>query len=426
MDQVEQPAEADAAEHGLPQDTEDQKQMDVLTDNFNWQAFKLKMKQKLKVWACSEPGAVLLVVALAMKLLLGLVHRLLSKGSKDWERSQKADAAAGEPRTFVILEAARMTDLLKFREEVNVCFHTHVLGIPRREHIYRHQVLLFRMLSASACSAEFYITTSWRGFPVQLFASLDGKYSVAEARKCLLCPLSEMILSNFPTDELLASADCQALLIALASTYSLDISDLESKHASTRRINRVRSVQAQRSQLVSVSADWACRCNATQREDLLPSDPKKPKAGKPDEAKKKQRRANPWNAFLSEHCKQQFKNPALDLTELSQQFRNLAPEERQKYTDMAKIAERHIKEPYGDRSRKTETCSSLVEAEGGVHNDLQESILQAKKQQASVLASFREETAAAETAIQEYSEDSAHLSSFSRTSLRCYPPTRRP
>ena len=234
------------------------------------------------------------------------------------------------------------TDLKKFRSETNEIFHAEMVGIPRSQRILQHQVLAFRMLSTAACCAEFYIYAAWRGFPVQLFAALDGNSNLASARPCLLCPLSQQILQLFGDD--LYGDDCQAVIHALASKFSLDISDLESRRASTRRINTVRSVQTRRSQLVVVSADWACRCNVTNREEVLgvtkPVAEQASASEAPDDGqKKKHHRANPWNAFLSQECKSKFNSkPDVGVKSFRDRFKNLSDEEKQHFKDMSRVA----------------------------------------------------------------------------------------
>ena len=323
------PGEQDrVGEAGAPQreDQDADAHMDVVTDNVDWKAFNVKMKQRLRIWVQSNPGPILAVVSAAMKPLLGLMQRMLYKGSKAWEKQEQAKAAQGGSRTFPVLDAANLVDLSRFRDEVSAIFHRRIVAMPRAQHFLQRQNLLFRMLSTAASSGEFYLYTSWRGFPVQMFRCLQGDFSMAHAKQCLLCPLSKLILQQYPNEEALQTEDCQAVLRSLAAKFAMDISDLESRHASTRRINTVRSVQVSRTLLTIVSADWACRCNRNNRKEVLSEDADADDSGKPpilddDQKAEKVHRANPWYAFLSDVCKKKFVRA--DMKSLAERFQSI-------------------------------------------------------------------------------------------------------
>ena len=406
-------SDGDALAQALPNEEpepaaagQDARDMDIVTDNINWADFHVKMKQRFLLWVKSDPGSVLLVIAMAMRPVQALLHRFLNRGSKEWEKRERAKEAQRLPRSFSVVEAARLSDLKRFRADIDECFHNDMVGIPRAQHILQHQVLLFRMLSTAACSVEFYVYVAWRGFPIQLFACLDGNLAAANASACLLCPLSKKILEHFP-DEELGGPDCQAVLRALASRFSLDIADVESRHASTRRINSIRSTQAPRAHLAAVSADWLCRCNSGAREDILgptkqaeegetPADEAGASDGKP-----KTHRANPWYAFLNEHCHDRFGAPgAMDT--LKERFRNLSEEEMQRYRSMAQIAklavQRGLQNPYGSgvdaRHISESSAGSLDElamVPVGMLPDLQSAVQLVRDQQAEQRALLKQE-----------------------------------
>ena len=391
---------------------------EVMTDNIDWKQVRVQMKSKLRLWLQSRPTAQLMVIALVTQPLQRFLHRMLFKGSKSWELNEKAKVAAGQARTFVVLESARKTDLNRFRAEVTAVFHTQVAGMPRADHVKRHQVLLFRMLSALACSVETYIHVAWRGFPIQLFAALDGNVDVQSAGKCLMDPLTRLIVNTFPnpdsgSSESLSSLECQSILQALAAEFSTEISDLESRHAATRRINTVRSVQVQRSQLVMVSADWACRCNSKNREDVFHenvSETKKQKAAEEQKAY----RANSWHAFLSEKCRNRFSSDDVNMTELGQQFKSLTHEDRERYEVMASVAklaaDRNVNRPYGPRSSRPPSApeSSLVpSARQPVQEELESQLAMVKAEQRQSDQKKREVADAVRDAVASYKEDDA-------------------
>ena len=351
-----------------------EQQMNTVTSDFDWTVFKQQMKKKLRAWVVTNPAAVLLVISTALSVIQRLLHRMLRDGSTQWERAEKAKAARGEERTYPVLEAARQTGLVTFRDQLNDTFHRLIVGVPRSSHSQPVQLLMFRLLSSLACATEHYIGVPWRSYPVRLFEALDGSFSFLEADPCCLCPLSQLLREHFNEDTVL-EPDFRQLMCTLASMFQLDIFDVECRHAATRRLTTIRSTQAPTAQLVTVSADFVCRNNSIDRQESLIQKPdfqeklnkqEPPEPESSNTAKKKSNRANAWNAFLSEHCRKRFSDPDRPMKSLAEQFRELSDEEKQEYQKIADIAKLgrefgHSK-PYGDRSGASSSSNALVPA----------------------------------------------------------------
>ena len=401
------------------------KQQDVVTGNIDWKAFNLRMKQKFRVWVKADPGCVLFIMALVLKPLLNLVHRLLCRGSKNWEMNEKAKEARQEQRTYVVLEASRMTDLKLFRKEVDTAFHTEVVGVPRTQHLLHFQVMMFRMLSTAACAVEFYFYTAWRAFPVQVFSALDGGTGLWDAKECLLCPLARLIRQEYPEPKEVPSKELQALLRALAAGFSLDISDLESRHAATRRITAIKSVQAKTPQLATVSADWVCRGNSINRREVLMKEeplPGQELEANPEEAKPKEHRANPWYAFVSDECKGKIATSNVDMAALGEKFRNLDEASLERYRERAMMsklaAQRNLPKPPARSANaapaasfgRGSSSSSLVAADEStlaLEIDAGMELLQTEKlDRMQSEKNFKKEL---ERTLKEYKEDETHL-----------------
>ena len=329
------------------QDQDDQeaeqvrKQMDAVSGNVDWTDLKLRMKQKVVAWLGQPVFPILILINIAAGALSHLLRRLLAAGSHKWEDFQRTKVANSEPRTFPVLQAARGVDLDTYRADLNKAFHEQVVLLPRDVHVRQYQVLLFRMLSRNFCATEFHLGTSWSSYPVRLFASLDGRHHVLEDPDCMLCPLSKLVVMEYPTAEALNSVEAQSVLRALASLFSLHIADVEAKHASTRRITTVRGVQTTRPALCLVSGDWVCRSNVVRRLKYGLSKP----AAQPDEPKAdaEQNPANPqrrnaWNAFLSDACSFSFSKDDQGRAALRQRYKELTEEEQQRYQQMADVA----------------------------------------------------------------------------------------
>ena len=414
-------------------------EMDVMTNNIDWKAFNTRMRTKLEVWVRTNPGAVLLIVALSLRPLQNMMHRFLFRGGLEWEQQQRARAAqsaqsaqsaeAAETaesgdvphrgRTDSVLEACRGTDLQAYHSDVNACFHSNVVGIPKCQHFLRHQVLLFRILSAEMCAVQWYVHVAWRGYPVQLFGCLDNNYSVATAPPCVLDPLAKAILQKYPDEQALQSADCRAALQCLASRFAMDIAALEARHASTRRLTVVRGVQTKKPSLETLSAEWICRSNALNRLDLLgpPVKDEDAEAGVGDD-KEKVRRANPWSSFLSEHSGKFSSHGDKSQKRLAEAFRDLDPEEKARFRKSAELsklaAERGLRDEGAvDAVSSSQSRSQLLQVANlplGLDTDLQ-AALQIVSQETSVrLKAVEDEQKALELAIAEHRQDTDGIS----------------
>ena len=280
---------------------------------------------------------------------------------------------------------------------------------------------------------------------MQLFACLDGNFGVARAKECMLCPLSQKVLELYPYDtpdpaDSLRGPDCAAVLRALACRFSLDISDVEAGHASTRRITSVKSVQVHKPQLTSVSADWALGLNLISRSEIVGAREEASLTEQNDgfegdgddgdeencqRSKPKQHRANPWCAFLSEHCKASFNSAGLDMAGLRAKFRALSSEEKERCRRMAHLAklavERGLKHPYGDpgegqRSRQllpsaaSNSSSHLAIATTGIESDVNACLQIVRTEQKEQQMQLRQRMTSVEQTIAEYREDDSHIS----------------
>ena len=73
---------------------------------------------------------------------------------------------------------------------------------------------------------------SWR-----LCALLDDAEEVSTTLPCLQDSFARMMLSAFPSYSKLRSEQAQMMLSGLARNTSIDILEVEARHAATRRLN---------------------------------------------------------------------------------------------------------------------------------------------------------------------------------------------
>ena len=71
--------------------------------------------------------------------------------------------------------------------------------------------------------------------------------------------------ADIAEDRSLFSTVGQAFMHSLALTFTADIAAIESRHAATRRITTIRSVQTSQPYLTVASADWMLRRNTATR-----------------------------------------------------------------------------------------------------------------------------------------------------------------
>ena len=133
---------------------------------------------------------------------------------------------------------------------------------------------------------------------------LDGVED--DASPCVLDELAAAFKERFPSRSGL-TAPARAVLVSLAQSFTLGIAEIEARHAATRRITSVVGCQTHVPSLISVSASWVCRRNATLRQsvDLFrPPNADQPNAAEDavlddEPAAVDGRSAGPWKAFLS-------------------------------------------------------------------------------------------------------------------------------
>lgn len=177
-------------------------------------------------------------------------------------------------------------------------------AFPKQSCPWALQVLHFRLLAGALCAVQSVLGKPWRSYPVKLFSWLnEGKPSFLEDPACILDPLATMLRQRLGS---CSEEEARAVLTTLSAEFSMDISAIEARHASTRRILHMTSVQVPTPCLQEVSASWVCRTNCIDlHEKLHPNqqrdqrDPNKDASEGSKSHKRKRRTLAPWNAFVS-------------------------------------------------------------------------------------------------------------------------------
>eukprot|EP00439_Symbiodinium_sp_Y106_P058600 s962_g8.t1 len=305
---------------------------------FDWAAWFRDKRSKARSWVMSQPFSRLTVMTEVATVLLTLMASFLLHGGSSWEKRQEARSARGEPRTYPVLEAARGHQVSACMDSLNA-----LLGkapkVLRPVHLTPSlRCFRFRILACALCSIHSLIRLPRKGFPVRLFAAMDAENvkDVLAAPSCMWDSLAKK-----DTPDKLQSAEARALLCALASTISLDISQIEARHASNREVTLLNS-KGWLASLTTLAATYICWtvarmmfaleevakvCRSTFRGPAQGSQQRK----RVREPPRRRGGGGPWRCFLHERCKG-VRFTVESLSRLAEEYRNLSPLEKQRFS----------------------------------------------------------------------------------------------
>ena len=193
---------------------------------------------------------------------------------------------------------------------------------------------------------------------------MDGPNCSLTDPPCLLDQVSHKIRSlatQVSKDEL------STVVIVLANDFTMDISQIEAKHASTRRILHMRTVQVSLPSLEDVSASWVCRNNVLDREDRMPCSKHDDRTHgtKPERTEGNQsgRQTSSWDIFVHEYFTGQKgqKWAKSDMKKCSEQFALLDENEQERLRKEA--VEANLRRAFGHRALPNTTSDRSVSDE---------------------------------------------------------------
>ena len=123
--------------------------------------------------------------------------------------------------------------------------------------------------------------------------------------------------------------------------FTTDIAQIESQHASTRRLITLKSVQVARPDVDRISAEWVCRNNYIRRTEARgPTDPthEGESSGTKKPPKKPATWGWAWRAFVSERLAGEAFN-AENMGRLSEEYAALPQEQRDYYEMLGRVAQ---------------------------------------------------------------------------------------
>ena len=265
-----------------------------------WAQWNKTQRRKAKQWLLQEPTGTLVVATVSLELSAHVLHVIERVASEDFMQQQQWEKLQGQRASFRV--TALCNDRLAtpvFRMAADILDDAHKFAaMPALHKTWRAQGLGFVLVSCSVAALEHYLFKQWRGFPFCIFELLSTDppretlaQAILDKPACLRDSWSKRFLERFSTVASLVSRQCQALLYAMGCALKLEITSLECRHASLRKLQRNRSA-THVAEVADVSAEFLLHC-FRRLESLfaapkqMPNRAKAPQRGKVKKQKKK-------------------------------------------------------------------------------------------------------------------------------------------
>ena len=232
----------------------------------DWQKLNAKFRGEGSKFVARRPLGTVMLLRICVEPLREMMAAHLHMASDGWEDVQREKQAAfdsgspgAQPREFRVVIAASCALETKCVQQLgrllsNASIWQH---LPQGSLTVKVRALSFRLLSRIGRSVQELLATPHSQFPFKLFLLLldDSLAEVfAEAQPCEVDAFSAGILEQYRGVGL-GHPDCIMILRSLASVWKVDISQIEAKHASLRRLLKSQ-VQTKVMSAAGLSAIW--------------------------------------------------------------------------------------------------------------------------------------------------------------------------
>lgn len=265
-----QSSQAEAPEQNAGADMADQLPDDdtarATEDGCDWSAINAVRRKAASFWLAKKPWAKLVLLRTAMEPLRQLLARHFHTASEEWDLEQlkcvldaRAEGKEGwGMRDFRLRLAASCADEQKFFEQLQVAFqHADMWSVlPHDALNFEFRALTFKVLSRMGCCVHELLRHPHEQLPYQLFLLLwepDLAESLLAKPACLWDAWSSKMRSEHPS---LIGEDFMAKLGLIALMHWKDISRIEAKHASVRRLLFLASTHTHALSLEELSGQW--------------------------------------------------------------------------------------------------------------------------------------------------------------------------
>ena len=316
-------------------------------DQTDWAAWNAKFRQGGFRFLMSAPLGMLMLLRLCLEPFRVIMQAHLHMASAAWETEQRHREAkamqgdSGNHRQYRVVVAASQTLEDQFLVSVYdlLCSKATWAFLPLASCTFAFKCLAFRMLSRMGSCVQYMLKLPHSRFPFKLFLLLEDP-SLSEvfacAKPCELDDFSKGFLETF-REKGLSHPDALMALQCLALLMKVDISGIEARHASIRRLLH-RTPQAPAFADSQLSATWVCtqfakRQLACRAKGVIKGRLKKPSGAKlqPKSIKHRRGKRSAWQAFVhevSQGSKANFKD-------LHKAYQELSHDELQRLRDKA-------------------------------------------------------------------------------------------
>ena len=231
-----------------------------------WVAWNQVQRSKSRSFLQSDFLPQLLIGCISIQLTSHVLHVVERVAGARFTRKQWWERLHARPALHRVLALCGVDiagEVLRRAEDLLANASSYSV-LPRLACTWRTLALAFTMVSRSISAMEFYVFKAWRSLPLSIFSLLaesgdTTREKVAEnllkVPACMRCSWSQRFLKRFHSTQLLTSKACLTLLFAIAMSMRMDISDVECKHASVKRLQRSRAA-THIAEVSQVSADF--------------------------------------------------------------------------------------------------------------------------------------------------------------------------
>lgn len=220
-----------------------------------------------------RPRAPLVLMRLLMEPLRQYMGKQFGRASDIAERLTFADIAAGASptpehfRRLPVVQVADGRDDTDFKTRVQLLAASKDLWsvLPPTSQTGRFRALAFACTSRMGCAFEKMLASRHKGFPWRTFLSfvdLGIAREVKEASECLLDPWTRFMRRLYPEFQ---GEELKQVLYTTATLLKVDTTNIESRHASVRRLLTVKSTQTHTMSFADLSAQWVFQQHRTRR-----------------------------------------------------------------------------------------------------------------------------------------------------------------
>lgn len=230
-----------------------------------WAEVNAKHRREAARWVASNPFASILLQRLAMEPLRAMLSGQFALAGDAWDRQQMHTAvearARGDTscsaRQYRLSVAASGALEERFFEKLNCLWHAEMWrAMPTGAFTVSFCAVGFKVLSRSGCCVQELLKHPHEQMPVRMFRLLDHPEEAAGLLQMPDCRWERWSMDLRRSHPSLSGDEFFAKLTLIAHMSWVDISRVEAKHATIRRILTLSSAHTHQQSLGELSAFW--------------------------------------------------------------------------------------------------------------------------------------------------------------------------